>query len=322
MKLSLVSTGTEPAGRFLEHVKLAELLGFHAFFHSDKRWAREAFSRLGAATQCTTRLGLGIHMTDPNTRHPALLAQAAATLAEMAPGRFRVIMRSGGDFSTLPGYGSLSPLSGLHEAFELAQRLWRGETVTLDGEVVKFKHGSLSWKPTTIPQIYIASRDPQILKLAGGIADGVMIDGLATPIGVEYAKRHISPGLQDAGRDWKDIALCCSIPVSVLERADDPVPEAIARAASPPFASNQKELTEMVGKAALDSADSRGIIDGFALVGTGAQIVERLKALQAAGIQEVVISPFLAQGQDTEDFMYRLAKEVLPQVSAQAARVF
>ncbi len=54
MKLSIASLGAEPGSRFLDQVKLAELLGFHAFFHNDKKWARDVFSRLGAATQCTT----------------------------------------------------------------------------------------------------------------------------------------------------------------------------------------------------------------------------------------------------------------------------
>jgi len=317
MKLSLASTGAEPGARFLEHVKLAELLGFHAFLHSDKKWTREVFSRLGAATQCTTRLGLGTCVVDPYTRHPALLAQAAATLAEMAPGRFRVVMGSVGDFATLPGYAPPHPLTGLREAADLMQRLWRGETVTLDGEVVKFRGGSLAWKPTTIPQLYVASREPQILKLAGSIADGVMIDSLATPPGIEYAKQHILSGLQAAGRDWKDVKLCAYIPVSVLEREDDPVPQAIRDATRSAFGS--KELAEMLARTSPGGMLPRGVIDSFALVGTAAQVVERFKALAAAGVQEIVISPFPAQGQDTEDFIFRLAKDVLPHFSERTA---
>ena len=85
MKLSIASLGGEPGPRFPQQVKLAELLGFHAFFHNDKKWAREVFSRLGAATQCTTRLGLGTSVIDPYTRHAALLAQATATSPNWRP---------------------------------------------------------------------------------------------------------------------------------------------------------------------------------------------------------------------------------------------
>jgi hypothetical protein len=40
--------------------------------------------------------------------------------------------------------------------------------------------------------------------------------------------------------------------------------------------------------------------------------VERLKALEAAGVQEVVIWPFPVQGQDMDDYIYKLAQDVLP----------
>jgi 5,10-methylenetetrahydromethanopterin reductase len=343
MKLSLASLGAEPGARFLDQVKLAERLGFHAFFHNDKKWAREVFSRLGAATQVTTTLGLGTSVIDPYTRHAALLAQATATLAEMAPGRFRVIMGSGSHFETLPGYGSPKPVAGLREAAELMQRLWRGEKVTLDGEIVKFRDGALDWKPSVIPQLYIASRGPQILKLAGAIAAGVLIGSFATPPGINYAKEHIWPGLAASKRNWTDIRLCSWIYLSVLERADDPVPDGVKRGVSFAFWSSRKALSTMVDALAPDASDEfrafikeaphewsppimdelrrllpRGVIDSLALVGTAPQVVARLKALAAAGVQEIVIWPFPAQGQDMDGFMHKLAQDVLPHVSERA----
>ena len=345
MKLSIASLGGEPGPRFLEQVKLAELLGFHAFFHNDKKWAREVFSRLGAATQCTSRLGLGTSVIDPYTRHAALLAQATASLAELAPGRFRVIMGSGSHFETLPGYGSPKPVAGLREATDLMRRLWRGEKVTLDGEVVRFKDGSLDWQPTVSPPLYIASRGPQILKLAGQVADGVLIGSFATPPGIAYAKEHILAGLQSADRVWKNIQVCAWLYVSVLDREDDPIPEGVRRGVSFAFWSSRKVLSEMADTLARDVTMEfrafmrdaphewsppimeelrrlipRGIIDSLALVGTAPQIVTRLKALAEAGIQEVVIWPFPAQGQSTEDFMFKLAKDVLPHFSERPTR--
>jgi 5,10-methylenetetrahydromethanopterin reductase len=339
MKISLASLGGEPTARYLEQVKLAERLGFHAFFHNDKKWAREVFSRLGAATQATSRIGLGTSVIDPYTRHPALLAQATATIAEMAPGRFRVIMGSGSHFETLPGYGSPKPVAGLREAADLMQRLWRGERVTLDGEIVKFKDGTLDWKPTEIPQLYIASRGPQILKLAGSVADGVLIGSFATPPGIAYARGHILQGLQASQRDWKDIRLCSWIYLSVLERADDPVPDGIKRGVSFAFWSSRKALSDLVDQLAPDASDEfrkfirdaphewsppimdelrrlmpRGVINSLALVGTAPQVVERLKALEASGVQEVVIWPFPVQGQEMEDYIRKLAQDVLPHV--------
>src|ERR1700692_2543138 len=111
MKLSVVSLGAEPGARYLDQVKLAERLGFHAFFHNDKKWARDLFSRLGAATQATSRISLGTSVIDPFTRHPALMAQATATLPERRPGRFGVVMGSGSHFETLPAHGNAKPVA-------------------------------------------------------------------------------------------------------------------------------------------------------------------------------------------------------------------
>jgi 5,10-methylenetetrahydromethanopterin reductase len=340
MKVSIASLGGEPGQRYLEQVKLAERLGFHAFFHNDKKWARDPFSRLGAATQVTSRLGLGTSVIDPYTRHPALLAQATATLAELAPGRLRVVMGSGSHFETLPGYGNTKPVAALREATQLMRALWAGEQITLDGQVVKFKDGALDWKPMCAPPLYIASRGPQILKLAGEIADGILIGSFATVPGIAYAKQHVLSGLEAAKRGWGDIRMCSWIYVSLLDRADEPVPDGIRRGVSFAFWSSRKVLSEMADALAPDISPEfhkfiheappewspqimaelrrlipRGIIDSLAVVGTAEQIVERLRKLEAAGIEEVIIWPFPKDGQETEEFMAKLARDVLPRVS-------
>jgi len=57
-KLSIASLGAEPGPRYLDQVKLAERLGFHAFFHNDKKWARNLFARLAFLAPRATGLGL------------------------------------------------------------------------------------------------------------------------------------------------------------------------------------------------------------------------------------------------------------------------
>ena len=124
---------------------------------------------------------------------------------------------------------------------------------------------------------------------------------------------------------------------------DEPVPDGIRRGVSFAFWSSRKVLSEMADALAPDITPEfrkfiheappewspqimaelrrlvpRGIIDSLALVGTAAQIVERLRELEAAGIQEVIIWPFPKDGQETEQFMAKLARDVLPHVAADA----
>jgi 5,10-methylenetetrahydromethanopterin reductase len=340
VKLSIVSLGAEPSARFLDQVRLAEKLGFHAFFHNDKKWAQDVYSRLGAATQVSSRIGLGISATDPYTRHPALTAQATASVAEMAPGRFRVIIGSGSHFESLPGVEPVRPVAALREAIGLMRKLWAGERLTLDGEVIKFRDGALDAKPAAVPQVYIASRGPMILKLAGEIAEGAMIGSFATPAGVSYAKSHIEKGLTVGGRNWPDLPLLSWLYVTVLDHADDPVPPGVLRGVSFAFWSSRNVLGKMIDELAPDASAEfrnfvrdaphewsaavmdelrrlmpRGVIDSLAVVGTPEQVAARFKALEGVGIGEVVIWPFPKAGQTTEQFIERVASSVMPTVA-------
>jgi len=58
-----------------------------------------------------------------------------------------------------------------------------------------------------------------------------------------------------------------------------------------------------------------GVVDSLALVGTAPQVVDRLKALAASGVQEIVIWPFPVQGQEMDDYIHKLAQDVLPHVA-------
>jgi 5,10-methylenetetrahydromethanopterin reductase len=221
--------------------------------------------------------------------------------------------------------------------------LWAGEKITLDGQVVKFRDGALDWKPSHVPPLYIASRGPQILKLAGEIADGILIGSFSTVPGIEYAKQHILPGLELAKRSWRDIRMCSWIYLSLLDREDEPVPDGIRRGVSFAFWSSRKVLSAMADELAPDISPEfrrfiheappewsppimaevrrlipRGIIDSLAVVGTAQQIVERLRKLESAGIQEAIIWPFPKDGQEIEEFMAKLARDVLPHVAGDA----
>ena len=347
MRFSIASLGEEPADRFVPFVQLCELLGFDAFCHSDEKWTRDVYVRLALAAAATSRIDLGITVTDPFTRHPALTAQATATLSEAAGGRLRVVMGAGSHFETLPGYGVTRPAVAIRDSIDLMRRLWNGERVTLEGEVVRFLGGMLDFTiPAEVhPRVWVASRGPQILAMGGAVADGVLIGSFATPDGVAWAKGHIARGLERAGRAWSDIALASWLYVSVLEHEDDPVPDGIRRGVSHALWSSREVVTNLLDGIEIRDGDAfrrflrdaphewspevmaelrrlipREVIDVLALVGTPQQIATRLAALEAAGIEECVAWPCPPDGLDVEDFAVQLAHEVVPLVRPRAQR--
>src|SRR4029078_3018344 len=119
MRISVGSRGEESNARFLDQVKLAEQLGFHAFMHADEKWTRDPYVRLGAATRVSSRIEWDLCVTDPYPRLPVLSAQPCATLAELAPGRIRVIMGAGSHFETIPTVKHHKTVKGIREGIEL-----------------------------------------------------------------------------------------------------------------------------------------------------------------------------------------------------------
>src|SRR5258708_36507933 len=101
MRVSVCSLGEETNVRFLEQVKLAEQLGFHAFMHGDEKWTRDPYVRIAAATRMTSRFGCAFRVPNLYTRHPSSTARASPPLDELSPDRLRVPIGAASKFETL-----------------------------------------------------------------------------------------------------------------------------------------------------------------------------------------------------------------------------
>jgi 5,10-methylenetetrahydromethanopterin reductase len=339
LRISLASLGEEPTPRFTDQVRLAELVGYNAFFHADEKWTRDVYVRLAAAATLSERIGLGISVTDPFTRHPALTAQATATLAELCEGRLRVIMGVGSHFETLPGYGVRKGPRAMREAIEVMRGLWAGERVTFDGEIVKLDGAKFDFDPQQVPPVYIAGRGPLALKSAGWVADGALVGSFATEPGLDYAKDRIEAGLEKSGRSWDDMTLASWLYVSILDEEDEEIPDNVRRGVSHALWSSRAFFKDRLDDfadditpefrafmndashewspevmAELRSLIPRGIFDSLSVVGTEEQVIERFRRLRAAGVDECVIWPFPRAGEEVEDLLLRIGRTVVPAV--------
>lgn len=341
MRFSIASLGEEPGDRFIELVRLCELLGYDGFTHSDEKWTRDVWVRLAAAASHTSRIGLAVTVADPFTRHPAVLAQAAATLGELSHGRLRVYLGAGSHFETLPGHDIVRPAVAIDETIDLARRFWAGERVTLDGEVVRFLGGRLDFAVAEHdrPDLWVAGRGRQVLRHAGRTADGVLIGSFASAGGLSYVKDQVRKGLDDAGRAWSDIGLATWVYVSILDNEDDPVPANILRGVSHALWSSRPVMVDILDQLSDDITPGlrtfmkdapyewspgvmgqlrelipRGLVDALAVCGTTDQVADRFRLLGELGVQEVVIWPFPRTGESVEDLATRLALDVFPQV--------
>ena len=173
-----------PPSELLGCVVAAEEAGFQAAMCSDHfaPWsARQghsgfAWSWLGAALQATG-LSFGVVNAPGQRYHPAIVAQAAATLSELFPGRFWLALGSG-EASNEHITGDRWPAKDerrarLGEAVAVIRALLAGETVSHDG-LVRVDRARLWSLPERPPPLIGAAISPGTAAWAGGWADGLV----------------------------------------------------------------------------------------------------------------------------------------------------
>jgi G6PDH family F420-dependent oxidoreductase len=168
----------------VEQAKAAADAGFEGLWISDHfhPWNNEqgnspfVWSVIGAISQVCD-LPVTTAVTCPMVRtHPAIIAQAAATSAEMLGGRF-ILGVGSGEALNEHILGDVWPsadvrLEMLEEAVELIRELWTGEVVTTEGKHYKVDHARIYNLPETPPEIYVSGFGPKATDLAARIGDG------------------------------------------------------------------------------------------------------------------------------------------------------
>ena len=183
--------GTEQyaPSELLEYGIAAEESGFDSIeasdhFHpwSEKGQAGFVWTWLGAVAARTSRILLGTGVTCPTLRyHPAVVAQAAATLAAMAPGRVFLGLGTGEALNEYaatglwPSYNSRQ--ARLAEAIELIRKLWTGDEVTHRGAFYQTLKARLYTRPESPVPIYVSAMVPSSAGFAGKYGDGLITVG-------------------------------------------------------------------------------------------------------------------------------------------------
>jgi coenzyme F420-dependent glucose-6-phosphate dehydrogenase len=197
----------------IRYVELAERAGFRSAMCSDHfhPWSERqgesgfAWSWLGAALQATS-LPFGVVTVPGGSRyHPAILAQAAATLASMFPERFWMATGTGealNEAITGEHWPEKAERNArLREAVEIMRALWTGETLTHHGRF-DVQEARLYSLPRTPPRVVGAALSAETARWAGEWADG-----LITIVGERDGMRRIVDAFREGGGEGKPIFL-------------------------------------------------------------------------------------------------------------------
>lgn len=150
---------------------------FHPWLPEQKHSAF-AWSVLGAVAQATTKIKLATMVTCPIMRyHPAIIAQAAATIGVLSEGRFTLGLGGGerlNEYIIGEGWPSANVRRDrLREAIEIIRRLWTGTYVSFEGKYFKLDDARIFDMPDKPLKLYLAAGGLQSAKLAAEIADGM-----------------------------------------------------------------------------------------------------------------------------------------------------
>jgi alkanesulfonate monooxygenase SsuD/methylene tetrahydromethanopterin reductase-like flavin-dependent oxidoreductase (luciferase family) len=175
------------------------------------QWARDTFDLPGF--QC----GIAV-IPAPVWSVPSLVSQAGSVGA-LSGGRFILGFGTGGNYSSefRASYGlPETPNVALMRDYLVTVRgLLNGETVTHQGKAVTLQGLRMAGKPLPVP-LYISALGPQLLRLAGELADGVCLNW-ATPAQRQWCRDRIAEGAARSGRDPSQVVLMEYIRVCIDE---------------------------------------------------------------------------------------------------------
>ena len=207
----------------------AERAGFDSVFVSDhfQPWrhtdghAPNCFAWLGALTMRTQRVTIGTSVLTPSFRyHPALVAQALATVASLAGDRRVVLGLGTGESLNEVPLGIEWPdqkerFARLKEATELIRTLWSEQFVTFDGEFFKTHNATIYDLPERPVEIWIAASGPAAARLAGRVADGfICTSGKGMELYADTLLPAVAEGAEKAGRSTDVVEKMIEVKVS------------------------------------------------------------------------------------------------------------
>jgi coenzyme F420-dependent glucose-6-phosphate dehydrogenase len=212
----------------VDYCRAAEAAGFSGVMAADhvQPWVPQqgqaafVWSFMTAAAE-HTRGDIGPGVTCPSFRqHPAIIAQAAATMAAMYPGRFWLGLGSGEALNEhiVAGYWPEAPerISRMFEAVEIIKKLFSGKDVKHSGDYYKMETLRLWTMPEQPPPIYIATAGPLTALRTGRLADGVITVG-ASEDKIERVFSQCRLGCEQAGKDPKQFTFILQLHLSWAE---------------------------------------------------------------------------------------------------------
>ncbi len=331
MKLGIAVLPKLPLAEFVRLGQECEASDL-ALWVPDERFFRDVFVAMAALACATSRSTIAPGVTDPYIRHPLLTAAAMASLDELSNGRAILGIGAGVSGFDALGIKRHAPATAVREAIDMCRRFWAGESITnLDGPVYA-KAAQMNFSARQIP-VYIAGRGPKILALGGEVADGVIIGHFTSRNGIGSAQEQIAAGLKKRSPErgkpqtlvWAytsvspdgDAARAAVKPA--IGRTIKSTPEALdLLGISAPRLLEELERHGYSRSAAYDRAMCETVSDELAghlsIAGTPQECIDRIRAIEACGVDQVIVLPYPAAGMTIPEMTRLFLKDAMPAI--------
>ncbi len=311
--VTFASLGVLGSGAVPSLARQAADLGYRSFWAAEAN-GTEAFSVLGAAG-AAARLDLGTGVIPVQLRTPPLAAMAAATLQGLVPDRTVFLGVGASSPAVVQQWHGAElgdrPVARMREYVALVRECLSGETVSFDGDFWSVPRFRLAQRLSRPPQLVIAALGPRMLRLAGEVADGVLLNYLPASH-VEWSVRHVREGERRAGRSPGSCTTYAYVHVGVCDREDavekarrDLFSYAVVDAYADSFrtAGFGAEVDEIRARhadrdrAGAVAAVSDAMVDAIDICGDAATVAAAIGQYRSAGVDHPVLMP-LPWGQD------------------------
>jgi coenzyme F420-dependent glucose-6-phosphate dehydrogenase len=315
-----------PPTELLDYAVQAEQLGFDSVFVSDhlQPWRHDgghapaALPWLGALAARTERVLIGTSVLTPTFRyHPAVVAQAFATLGCLAPGRVVLGVGSGESLNEVP-LGVSWPdgkerFARLKEAVTLIRQLWTEDRVSFDGAFYRTENATIYDKPDQQVPIYIGASGPAATRLAGRVADGfITTSGKGHDLYTDTLLPAVREGAEKADRKLDDIDLLIEVKVSFdhdLEQARNDTHYWGALALTPDEKTGVEDPIEMQRRA--DALPVERTATRWIVSSDPDEHAAKIGEYLDMGFKHLV---FHAPGPNQAEFLRRYSTEILPRL--------
>jgi F420-dependent oxidoreductase-like protein len=307
-------------------VRLADEAGVDTVWVPEA-WGRDCFTILALFARDTQRIQLGTGIVNTYSRTPAALAQHFATLDEVSNGRMIIGLGTSGHrvIEHWHGVPFQPSLTRLREYVEIMRIIFSGEPLQYDGKVFNLQRGfRLRFQPvrSEVP-IYIASLTPKSVAQTAAIADGWMPVLIPLPqLGGEIAQ--FRQMVRDAGRDPHRVTVRSPGAVTVTSDVETSRYESKSHVAF--YTTNmgdfyREQLTRLGyedevrqirhawdegGRAAGTDAVPDALVESIHFAGPVEACVERIAALEEAGVDMVSVKVDSIEPQETASILHKL----------------